>query len=203
MTSSCKNPINEQGSILVVVLLILALITIMGISGTTTTEIELQIARNDRFYKTAFYNADSGVHVTPKLISACVNDGEPVTNPSGITYLDANGEPDPSDDTLDDIFFNEIMGFEEILGRDPHDEADDILFTLGGHNIQIDIERTGQESLAGGGVEFGSGAEGVGVGSTGGVALLYTMDSVGAGPNASQSNIEAVYRLVPGVAGGL
>jgi len=196
-------PTNERGSILVIVLLILALVTIMGISANTSTEIEIQVARNDRFYKEAFYNADSGVHLSPKLVSACVNTGEPVSDLSQVAYLDTSGQPDPADNTLDDIFFYEIMGFEEILGRDPHDAARDILFSLAGHDVQVDIERSGQESLAGGGVEFGSGAEGVGVGSTGGVALLYTLDSAGAGPGSSQADIEAVYRLVPGVAGGL
>ena len=52
-------------------------------------------------------------------------------------------------------------------------------------NVDVDIERTGQESIAGGGVEFSSGAEGVGAGSTGGVALLFAMDSYGNGPASS------------------
>ena len=76
-------------------------------------------------------------------------------------------------------------------------------FTLGSHNVDTDIERAGQQTLAGGGAEFASGAEGIGVGSTGGVALLFAVDSFGDGPRSSHSNIEADYRKVVGTPGGL
>ena len=203
MKSSFSQPINEQGSVMVIALLMLSLLTIIGISAARTSGIETQIAANEKFHKIAFYNADSGIYVTPKLISLCVDGGEPQDGLSGISYLDSSGDPDPSDSTLDDIFFYEIMGYEETLERAAHDSANDMRFALGSHDVDVDIERTGQESIAGGGVEFGSGAEGVGTGSTGGVALLFAMDSYGDGPASSQSNVEAEYRKVLGVAGGL
>lgn len=176
----------EKGSVLVVALLILVFLTLIGISATTTSEIEIQIAGNEKFHKIAFYHADSGVYLTPKLIRQCIEEGaQPsVTN---ITFLDAG-----SDD-----FYREVMGY------DAHDSARDIRFTLGGNNVDVDVDRTKTETLPGGGVEFGAGAEGVGGGSTGGMAIYYTIDSLGAGPSSAQSNIDAVYRMVPGVAGGL
>ena len=203
MKSSFKQLINEQGSVMVVALLMLSLLTIIGISAAKTSGIETQIAANEKFHKTAFYNADSGIYVTPKIISLCVDSGEPQGSLPGFTFLDSAGDPDPSDSTLDDIFFYEIMGYEETLERTAHDSANDMRFALGSHNVDVDIDRTGQESIAGGGVEFASGAEGVGAGSTGGVALLFTMDSYGDGPASSQSNVEAEYRKVLGVPGGL
>ncbi len=203
MKSSFSQLINEQGSVMIIALLMLSLLTIIGISAAKTSGIEIQIAANEKFHKIAFYNADSGIYVTPKLISLCVDSGEIQQSLSNITYLDSSGEPDPTDSTLDDIFYYEIMGYEETLERTAHDSANDMRFALGSHDVDVDIERTGQESIAGGGVEFSSGAEGVGTGSTGGVALLFTMDSFGNGPGSSQTNVEADYRKVLGIAGGL
>lgn len=51
---------NEKGSALVIALLILVLLTLMGISATTTSTIEVQMAGNEKFYEMAFYSAESG-----------------------------------------------------------------------------------------------------------------------------------------------
>lgn len=176
---------NEEGSALVVALLILVVLTIIGISATTTTEIDIQMAGNDSFHKVAFFNADGGIYSTPKLISLCLeNDAE--QNLAGITYLGAGG-----------TFYREIMGFNA------GDAARDVRLGIGGFNVDMDVQRTGVMNIAGGGTEFASGAEGIGVGSAGGVAILYDMDSLGNGPAASAANIGAEYRKVVGVPGGL
>ena len=178
----------DDGSVLVVALLILVVLTLLGISATTTTEIELQIAGNEKASKVAFYNADSGVYTTPKLIRSCVaNNLQPVV--AGITYLDTV----PSN-----AFYRQVWGY------DAYDNGvDDISYTIGGNNVLVDVNRDRVEHLAGGMLEFGSGADGIGGGSTGGVAIIYVMDSTGQGPRSSEAEIIAEYRLVPGVAGGL
>jgi hypothetical protein len=181
---SCnKSTIDDKGSVLVMALLILVILTILGISASTTTEIEIQIAGNEKFHKIAFYNADSGIYSTPKLIRKSVEDGGwPAT---GFVPIPGSN------------FFREVMGY------DVYDADKDVKYTLGGNTFQVDVERTEQKSLAGGGTEFGSGAEGAGVGSVGGVVIIYTMVSTGEGPSSSGSTIEGVYRLVPSVAGGM
>lgn len=50
----------EDGSIIVIALVVLALVTVIGISSTNTTSVELQIAANEKFQKIAFYSAESG-----------------------------------------------------------------------------------------------------------------------------------------------
>jgi hypothetical protein len=185
MKSLIKRLENEEGSALVVALLFLVLLTIMGISASTTSEIELNIAANQKTHKIAFHNADSGIYTSPKLISLGVDGGtEPAV--AGITYLGTAG-----------TFYREIMGFN------PNDAARDFRFTLGGFNVDVDVNRTRVQHLAGGGVEFASGAEGIGVGSAGGVAIFYDLDSLGDGPALSVSNIGGTYRKVVGVGGGL
>ena len=46
---------NDRGSALVVALLVLVLLTLMGISATTTSTIEVQMAGNEKFHDMAFY----------------------------------------------------------------------------------------------------------------------------------------------------
>ena len=176
---------HEEGSVMVVVLLIMAILSLIGISAATTTEIELQIAGNEQFHRIAFHRADSGVFSTPKLISDAFDNGAEPTG-SGINYLGSTG-----------TFYREIMGF------DVHDADRDLRITLGGSDVDVDVDRIGQENLIGTSTEFASGAEGVGGGSSGGIAIYYGIDSHGHGPVTSVSNVSGVYRKVVGIAGGL
>jgi len=184
---------NEDGIVIIVALFVLVVLTLIGISATTTTTIDLQIAANDKFYKMAFYHADSGIYTTPKLISKTVDEGEEITGSDlgSISYLDR-----PSGDSTS--FFRQVMGFDSYDGG-----TKDIAYTIANYTVQIDVNRTGQETLVGGGAEFAAGAEGMGVGATGGVALLYEMNSAGEGPSNASSTIVAGYRKVTGVPGGL
>ena len=50
---------NEDGSIMVVALVILVLLTLIGISASTTSEIETRIAGNDMRYKRNLYSAEA------------------------------------------------------------------------------------------------------------------------------------------------
>lgn len=186
---------DEQGSVLVVALLILVLLTVIGIAATSTTSIETQIAGNERSQKIAFYNADSGIYPTAKVVGTILdNQAEPTFPLILYSSSTTNDEPGPEGDgTL----------FRELMGYDDPDLDEDIEFTLDNHRVGVDIERTGSRYVAGGGVEFAAGAEGIGAGSGGGVEIRYNLDSTGDGPANSQSNIAADYRKVIGVPGGL
>lgn len=50
---------SEEGSILIVALIMLVLLTLMGISATKTANVEIQIAGNDKTYKENFYKAEA------------------------------------------------------------------------------------------------------------------------------------------------
>jgi len=52
---------NERGSALVLVMIIMAVLSIIGISSINTTTTELAIVRNERIYQTNFYKAESAV----------------------------------------------------------------------------------------------------------------------------------------------
>jgi hypothetical protein len=57
LNQSMKNP--EQGSVIIVALVMLVLLTIIGMSASTTSEIEMLIAGNERVYKQNFYRAEA------------------------------------------------------------------------------------------------------------------------------------------------
>ncbi|WDN87649.1 hypothetical protein BuS5_00617 [Desulfosarcina sp. BuS5] len=59
---------NQNGSVLLISVVILMLLTLLGIFATTTSTIEIQIAGNDKWHKMAFYNADGGVEASKELI---------------------------------------------------------------------------------------------------------------------------------------
>lgn len=179
---------DEKGSVLIVALLILVLLTIIGISATTNTEIDTRIAGNAKFHKMAFFNADSGIFPTAKLISQIVNDQSVPSGLSNITYLQ---------DTDGTKFLNQILGY------DTYTNSPDIKINLGSFDTEVDVDRTGSKNIVGGGTEFAAGAEGIGSGSGGGVAIYYTIDSKGSGPSNSSSEISSDYRKVVGVPGGL
>ena len=61
MKEIISNIKNEDGSAIIIALLILVLLTIIGTSATQTTIIELAIVRNDLVHKDQLYRADGAV----------------------------------------------------------------------------------------------------------------------------------------------
>lgn len=186
---------NESGSITVIAaVLILVIITLVGISAMDTTTVELQIAGNDQRSRIAFYNADAGVYTIPKIISRIIDTSDPV----GISDdADSIGDGVDWEGGFDqDDFFDQVMGYQ------PHDAMPDVTMA-GGLDTQVDVERIRSRTIAGGGAEFASGVEGIGVGVTGGAAVFYELDSRGSSTRGASANVIANYRKVVGVPGGL
>ena len=60
-TNIVKNQ-SEQGSITVIALMILVVLTLLGITITRTSTIDVQIAGNEIYYKQNFYVAEGGIN---------------------------------------------------------------------------------------------------------------------------------------------
>jgi type IV pilus assembly protein PilX len=74
---------NEAGVVLVLCLITLVILTLIGVSTTTTSRLEVEIAGNDKTYKEAFYAAELSLTV-----------GETVVN-SRLSRLDLNDGTTP------------------------------------------------------------------------------------------------------------
>jgi hypothetical protein len=194
---------NDSGVVLIFALVLMLVLTIIGSSATMTSQVDLKISGNNKVIRTSFYVADGGIMLSPKVISRIITDRKlptPKQTPL-ITYDDyAEGGEDP-------VLVRKIMGFtmdsayqdaDEITADITVDQA-----TLG--SMAVDLTRVATRYLSGGGVEFASGTEGVGVGGAASAAIIYRLDSrgtVGTAPRTTSSNIVALYRKVAGVAGG-
>jgi len=63
------NPVrNEEGFVLVAAMMVLLILVVLGISATSTSMLEVQIAGNERVGKTTFYEADGGTEVSSELL---------------------------------------------------------------------------------------------------------------------------------------
>jgi len=102
-------PGNEDGSVLLIAMIMLALLTIIGISATNTSTIEVQIAANDRIYKQNLCVAEGAVmeciqrmenggeemkEMTPTR-DIWLIDGTNNSNRSGVTVPGADTITDP------------------------------------------------------------------------------------------------------------
>ncbi len=187
---------DESGSVTIIAaIMVLLIVTLVGISAMDTTTVELQIASNDQRSRIAFYNADSGVYGIPKIISRIIDTSDPVGIAAEVDSIATGVTWDASTDQ--NTFFDQVMGYAV------YDAVPDVVMGQGGFSTQVDVERIRSIVLAGGGAEFASGVEGIGVGTTGGAAVYYELDSRGQSTRGANANVVADYRKVVGVAGGL
>jgi len=194
---------SDRGVALIFALVLLLVVSIIGSSATLTSQIDLKLSGNTKMIRTSFYVADGGIMLSPKVISQIITDRDLPTSAQTplLTYDDyAKVGEDP-------LLLKKIMGFA--MDSDYQDEdlnATDISMdqgTLG--SMAVDLTRVATRYLSGGGVEFASGTEGVGVAGAASAAIIYRLDSrgtVGTAPKTTSSNIVAQYRKVAGVAGG-
>jgi Tfp pilus assembly protein PilX len=92
---------NEDGSVMVVSLMMLVLLTIIGVSAITTSNVELQISGNERVHRENLYNAEgSGMHAAQVM-----QDTDLVNN--SFAWLKEVDDPfDESTDIPDDNYWD-------------------------------------------------------------------------------------------------
>jgi Tfp pilus assembly protein PilX len=85
----------ENGSVMVVTLLILVLLTIIGISASNTSITEVQISTNEQLSRIVFYGAESGLGVGRQFLNdlKTANPGhwDNLLAGNTFTWLDADG----------------------------------------------------------------------------------------------------------------
>jgi hypothetical protein len=86
---------NEEGSVIVIALMILVLLTLIGTSATQTSNVELRIVRNDIIYREHFYSAEGAAM-------------------QGIQRIE-NGTPDQLRDITDDDWITQMDLEDDIL----------------------------------------------------------------------------------------
>jgi len=127
-----SSPVNNEGGfILVTSMFMLMVLVIVGVAANTTTTVEIQVAGNERAYKTALYQSDGGVENGAEILEqnlACpvgfkdlnlanplepvVEDGMLIIGNARVVFLAFSQntvtemwyQPDMPEDTLRDIY---------------------------------------------------------------------------------------------------
>ena len=100
-----KSPIkNENGSVIILAMIFLVLLTIIGMSAVDTSTIEVQISGNDVRYKTNFYRAEGAAMECAQII-------ETETNPQ---FLHPQGTNSPTWMYANDVVLSD---YDEINQR--------------------------------------------------------------------------------------
>jgi len=184
----------QEGSVLVIVMIILALLTVIGISATSMSSTELKIATNDVSYKKAFFHADSGVYGVSKWIHQVLDDEgfSAAGSDNDFDYLDEDSD---GDDDLNQLW-------AEVMGYSAHDDDMDLAFTMATRSVEVDFEKRKPVLQHGSsGPSIGSGASSTGTSSI--YELPYVISSVASKQHGASADITARYVKVDGIIGGL
>ena len=103
-----KNPAclkNENGAAILVALMILMVVTIIGVSSSSKTTMELQVVRNEGVYKQNFYQAEGAAHeIMQRIWDQAQEDTFPLKNRELLPWLSSFADVDAdADDRIDMI----------------------------------------------------------------------------------------------------
>jgi Tfp pilus assembly protein PilX len=167
---------NEEGTVLIIALLMLVLLTVIGISASTISNIEVQVAGNEKFYKIAFYAADGGTEAGSELLEKNIEvrtfPSQPYTLPSStVTVNDSN-------------FWSQVT--------QPSGNTATVGLPVGAVGLKI----WGNSQLSSGGaIQLIAGYEGKGKGSGGGGAYtVHNVRSMSSSVAASGATVEVLWR---------
>ena len=178
---------NSNGGVTIAALLILAVLTIIGISSISTSNMEVQIATNDKVHKMAFYAADGGSDLGTELLE--LNIACPagfLTEPLLIMGTDI---------TVVDADFWMQTTAPGAPGTFPSDTERDVLINNAA-GTHTNLSMFGATVLGkGGAIQMAAGYEGKGKGAAGGgTALLYEIHSQHLGLANSESVVAINWR---------
>jgi hypothetical protein len=173
----------QDGLVTVAALFFLIILTIMGTSAISTSNMEVQIATNDEIHKMTFYAADSGADLGTELVElniACPNgfaSDDLAIGDGSITVIDR------------DFWMQE---------DEPTDGADVVWDDAAGNQTSLTI--FGQTAYGiGGAIEMAAAYEGKGkAAASGGVILEYDIRSQHRGYANSESIVELEWQHVVG-----
>lgn len=172
-----KNLNNEDGMILLTVLILMFIATLLGVISINSSTIEVQISGNEKLVATSFAAAEAGLAVAIPIIEKTHYDSTGSVSPASFTVFDGAADV-PAE--IDSDLYNDITNpdYSRPNDGDATDNHPDIYIAdLGGLGVElsIDIDRLYSEAVGGGALEFAMGYEGVGTGAAGGGVVVYYM----------------------------
>ena len=173
---------NESGVALIFALMMLLLLTVIGISALTNTDLETSIAGNHKAYKMTFYAADAGNEISKELIEQAID---------GRWQNDATGTRPVGQVTVKE----EAFWLKTDLGTTQPDSTNyDATLDFGRGSTYM-VFGANTELSSGGAVQMAAGYEGVGKGAAGGGAqLIYDTRSLHEGVSRGRAQVKGQWR---------
>lgn len=178
---------NEKGAIMVVAVFVTLALAVLGALASMLTDVELDIARNDRFGKEAFFVSDAGIPIAGRAVrDIAINEGINTADYPGITF-DAN-------------LLNEVRNYyagntslnDKTTDTSTHNP--DLTMSVLERNVSVDVDWRVRKVGPGGSILFAMGYEGIGADrSHGGVKFYYDVNSTGFAPGNVAGRVGAVY----------
>lgn len=188
---------SQQGTAMIMSILILLVLSVIGVYAVSTSTVESKISGVERGLQEAFYTADSGEPIGVTLTKTILQDDTETVSTLGQPWSAVIGD---GDNFLTEVYKNASnRNWDEDI--DSKDDGNNL--GLPSYvQLLIDIDRLEAHHMAGGGVEFAAGYEGVGLGGGGNVGILYSVDSRGIySMRGAESELHAGYLHVPGIVG--
>lgn len=180
----------NEGSAILLVLVILVSIAILGASSLNTSTYENKMVWNFKIHEIQFNLADGAINTVLPMIRDTVKNTEvPVELVAKGVLTSAEAES----------LFDQLGGYAD------YDATPDFSMTFGPEagddvamdthvDVNVDIERLGSIAMKGSALKFAHGGSGFNPGS----AIVYRIDSVATGGQSTQSNVEGIYYKVLG-----
>jgi len=189
MDSSKTSAQNEQGFVLVLALFMLVICTIIGTAAMNTSVTEIDIAGNEKVHKETAYQTEAG-YAVPVFALFKKNGYDVVRNSDFPINLDNSECDGPCIKINDENFLLEGKDDSPLYpgkwdkdnqGDKVEDAVPDISIRFKNkYNLDMDVDKVDARYIAGGGVEFAAGAEGMGVSTH---RIIYNIDCIGTLPS--------------------
>jgi hypothetical protein len=168
------SPINDQsGSVLVIVTLVLMAVSVLGIMAIRTSTTELDVATNDKCYKTVFFAADGACDMTTELVGQNIVERGFSASSYGKTNVNSSSL---------DFFSNEEDELTPANNVPTKDNYDVEVPDLGGNRVHLKVYGNTRLST-GSALQIAAGYDGMGKGLAGGGAqIVYEIRSRATGP---------------------
>ena len=177
----------EEGMVLIVAVFITLALVVVGSLASMLTNVELDIASNDRFGKEAFFVADAGTPISTRVLKDMIlNEGINPSNYPGVTF---------ETNLLNEVrnYYEDDTGLND-KDIDSPENNPDIETTVLGRELDIDVDWRLRKAGAGGSLLFAMGYEGIGADrSHGGVKIYYDVKAKGKVSGNTTAKISTVY----------
>jgi Tfp pilus assembly protein PilX len=167
----------DNGYILITVLLMLLVLTVIGMAALGTSTVENLLSGNVRLREVNVSEADGCNEISTAIIERTVREMDTIGFANLVTDAGLPTELRSGD-------FNP-------------DGSTDVTCTAAGQNVNVDIDKMYVQRIAGSAMEFASGYEGLGKGGSSGIYGYYRINATSVNMAASSAVVGTIYRYVP------